>query len=394
MSVGGACLWVVRIDFAAPTAPVTLSEELPLLDSNDDAAASAAAGGGGDAVIPAGLRALVRTLLACGDDTAPFGLHGVSLPRELGDGWENRGLLGSGGFADVIRLCATGGGGGGGGEEVAGKFVRLAKFNELLETETKALLALGALGVPHVPRVRQCAGAAAPCLLAGGRSILLTSPVGARLSVAFGATRDAQPRARLAARLLSHVRAALAGAHAAGLAHGDVRPSNIVAVMGGSGGAGGGGGAAPGDGGDGGGDGGGGSAGGVTFVLIDWGLATPTVRPPIVEKLRGEPAFMSERLLLLDPTSKPPPSFAATKDDDLEAAMWAYFAAVEDSCARPPWGHGDFFGRRDLVVGRREWVREHAVALHAAAVELPEAQLQTELRGAIERYAAPLPPPV
>ena len=376
VSVGSARLWVVRIDFASAAVPVTLSEELPLLggDDVDGGTPTAAAVGDDDnddshaPAIPAGLRALVRLLLAC-SDTALFGLQRVVLPLELGGGWENRGLLGSGGFADVVRLSSAAVGGGG-GVEVAGKFVRLSAFDDYLQTEKDVLLTLGSHSVPNVPRVHQCEGADAPFLRVEGRSVLLTAPVGAPLSATFEPRSDASLRARRAARMLSQVRAALAGAHAAGYAHGDVRPSNIVGVAAGS--------SAVGE-------------GDVDFVLIDWGLAAPVAHPPRRKRVCGERAYMSERMLLLAHASQPSPSLAATPDDDLEAAMWAFFAAVEGSCARAPWDQGDFFLPLEVVAGRREWVREHAAALHAAAVELPEEDLRASLAGAIGRYSEPLP---
>jgi len=254
------------------------------------------------------LRCLVGWM--CEPNPVSFGLPPTS--RYESEDFKFVKHLGSGGFADVVQLQHVGT-----GEEYAAKFVRQSVHQPLLKTEQQCLDALNAAGVAGVPTVHGFAGEG-----------LLLQPVGVPYVAYMSSCQDTRRQA-LAAVMFSSLRATLQAAHAAGVKHGDVRPSNIVLDC---------------------------STEPPTPTLIDWGLGT-TASAPALEEVFGVPAFMSNRLVQAWMDDKGTPLL---EEDDRTALLLTYIATWFNGGCLAPWPHGTLF-TASLTSDRSKWLDANVV---------------------------------
>jgi hypothetical protein len=362
--------------------PSSISPPLPLLGEWDFAAASGAL----SHTPPAGFAALARVLCADADallgattapltsvlaelqphDASPAAAQQAGAPLELRLGAR----LGCGGSSDAYEVvsalgapqaaCASG---------TVLKIARGAteKLGNFFAAEAGALRTLA--GTPGVPRLlftgnrhRGDPGSARVKAFPAAWPLLLMSPVGAPLDVelaarlraalAAGGPPAASVRRAFADEVLAGVHVALRAAHAAGVVHCDVRPTNCVVAGG-----------AP--------------------LLLDWGLCRAA---------GADAAWCGDALFTLDAVFRQQ-SYAACAWQDLAAAalLWVAVAyGAGDTCSAP-WPSHSHADR--TLEARGKWLRAAADAgdasLRAATLRLERAAARHEPTAADYEWLPP-----
>jgi hypothetical protein len=321
---------------AAPC-PSYQSPPLPLLQGWDFATAA----GSLPQAPPAGFVALARLLCADADALAGLAAPLTSVladldadadaPAEAAVQLRLHARLGCGGSADAYALAAGGPHAGPGAvlKLARGATQRLVCAFEAEETALRTLA--GAPGVPRLLRAGRRSGW--PCSSMGAAAdarwpLLLLSPLGApletelaaRLEAACAAGAQAADAQRaFADEVLAGVHGALRAAHAAGLVHCDVRPSNCVVAAG-----------AP--------------------LLVDWGLARATGAEA---RGCGDALFALEAVHMQG-------SFLARPWQDLASAALLWLAVaygVGGGCAAP-WRTGS--SAASTLAARDDWLCDAA----------------------------------
>lgn len=353
--------------------------------------------------IPEGLRLLVRLMIQ--HDPTAFGVPEVphfkvgaparsssAAAGPCGDfsDLQFSSMLGQGGFGIVARYVraageaaadsAGAGAGAGAGAAGAGagagaasvspdddcfalKYSHLKQNIEYLQREAVVLRQLAKREVPRVPRL-----ISEVMSEEYGLGLLMT-PVGQPLHDFLADCKA--PRPIVAARLWDQLLETLEAAHSGGIAHGDVRPSNIIALRRRGAAS-----AAPGvlqqtaaaradsspaD----------GTAAtpasaaaesvdlsGIDFVLIDWGLGCcPAAGAPAERsKTFGVPAFMADEVVQL---IGPPRMDAKTQSwtlkpaHDMAALRYTCAAIADNARAEPPWRVA---GNAAMILQRAKWI--------------------------------------
>ena len=338
--VNGPSIAILRIEFKDDNTDVVfpsyVTQLLPLFEVPADvvaggvaaggAAASSAAARGGGATCPIGLHWLITLMLE--QNVERFGLR-----RQAGlelSGLRYVRMLGTGGFCFVAEFTKDGF-----AESFAAKFARHSADKELAR-EKEVLQALRRAEVPRVPSFEQDLTSAA------GKQGLLLTPVGTPLleHLADKSPADAG-RWELAVRVVTCLADTLQRAHAVGIVHGDVRPSNVILV-------------------------------GTSAFLIDWGLGS--INESQMNRCRthlfGVPAFMADDLVKmfdLPPKSK----WKQKPDHDMCALVYTFAAIAYFEGAGAPWETVIGPAATDaFILARLNWLREHMLP---KKTDLPDA---------------------
>ena len=259
------------------------------------------------------LDGLIR--LMCDHDFTHYGLPAsMGLPMEVENLYRDVGFLGSGGFADVRRVVEPQG-----QEYFACKITRDPAKLDHLTREAEALLKLE--GVERVPKYVK--------LIRSDRETpvaLITKPVGAPLKDTVDRAERGNGRCDLALDIFDSVSETLLAAHARSVAHGDVRPRNIIVVTR--------------------------TDGPSEFFLIDWGLSTARVGIPT------EKSFAPAGHATGD--AKRPPKEHKFDVDFQQLASSCIEVAFSVNCGRLPWyGVQSDRSALDNINMRNRWFREH-----------------------------------